>query len=267
MFAIQKGRAIAAALVLTVMPAAGFAATFDVLQQRANISDDGTGIKSVAGQISTPNPTTQAMVGTTAGSFHLSKRPAGATTQAYEDFIAFCIEVTQSITTNTTTPVTYTEDNSLFSGDRRALMATLLGTAFDPTQGAQHHAATQLALWKLAYGDISSSTGDAFDVRVRSSENLTGATFLSFVEPDVNNTFDEASSGVFDLAQSWLDKLDGAGTDDWTLLPGSRVSFLTAGGSQNLVTYTAPVPVPAAGGLLVGAIAGLAVLRRRRAAA
>lgn len=267
MFAIHTGRAFAAALVLTVVPAAGFAATFDVLQQRANISNDGTGVKSVSGQISTANPTLQDVVSTTAGSFHLSRRETGSG-DPYEDFIAFCIEVTQSITTNTSTPVSYTEDNSLFGGDRRELMATLLGTAFDPSQGAQHHAATQLALWKIGYGDISSPSGDAFDVTARSFENLPGGTFLSFNDGDVSTTFDDNSAGVFALAQGWLDQLDGdAGNGEWTRLAGNRVSFLTAGGSQNLVTYTAPVPVPAAGGLLVGAIAGLAALRRRRTTA
>jgi len=264
MFAIHTGRAIAAALVLTVVPAAGYTATFDVVQQRANISNDGTGVKSVAGQISVLDGGTQQPINTTAGSFHLSKKPTGAPTSAYEDFIAFCIEVTQNIITSTGSPVTYTEDNSLFDPTRRQLISTLLGTAFDPAEDAQHHAATQLAVWKLAFGDVSASSGDAFDVTAQSFKNLPGGSFLSFVEPDVDNTFDGASSGVFTLAQGWLDKLDGAGGDDWTLLPGNRVTFLSAEGSQNLVTYTAPVPVPAAGGLMMGAIAGLAALRRRR---
>lgn len=262
MFAIHTGRALAAALVLTLVPVAGFSATYDVIQQRASIGDDGTSVKSVSGQINVPNPINQGIVSTTAGSFHLSKKLTGST-DAYQDFIAFCIEVTQTITTNTTTPVVYTENAALFSSDRRELISTLLGTAFDPSLGAAHHAAVQVAVWKLAYGDISGPSGNAFDATARSTENLGTGNFLGLSTPDVNTTF---GAGVFDTAQGWLDKLDGVGGDDWVRLSGNRVQFLQSATSQDLVTYVAPVPVPAAGGLLIGAIAGLAALRRRRAA-
>lgn len=101
MFAIHSGRALAAALVLSVVPAGGFAATFDVRQQRSNISDDGTGVKkSVAGQISTPSSTKLEVNKTTAGSFHPKKRPAGSNTVC-EAFTAFCVAVSQSIRTGT----------------------------------------------------------------------------------------------------------------------------------------------------------------------
>lgn len=260
MSAIHTGRALAAALVLTIVPVASFGATFDVLQQFANISEDGTGVKSVEGQINAPESGIQTTVNTSAGSFHLSKSPTGTT--AYEDFIAFCIEVTQTITTSTGTPVQYTENAALFSADRRVLISTLLGNAFDPSLGAEHHAATQVAVWKLAYGDISSPTGNGFDATARSTENLGGG-FLGLSTPDVTNTF---GATVFNIAQGFLDKLDGVGGDDWALLPGKRVTFLESANSQNLVTYTAPVPVPAAGALLMGAIAGLAAVRRRRTA-
>lgn len=261
MVTIHTGRALVAALVLTIVPVAGFGATYDIIQQRANISSDGIEVKSVAGQINAPNPVTQDRVNTTAGSFHLAKRLTG-TSDAYQDFIAFCIEVTQSITTSTGSPVVYTENATLFSGARRELISTLIGSAFDPSLGAEHHAATQVAVWKLAYGDISSPTGNAFDAFARSTENLNGG-FLGLSIPDVSTTF---GNNVFNIAQGWLSKLDGIGGDDWIRLSGSRVTFLESAGSQNLVTYTAPVPVPAAGGLLIGAIAGLAVLRRRRSA-
>lgn len=262
---MKKFRNCAAIIALSfgVVPLAGHAATYDVLQQRATLADDGTETKSVAGQINTANPTTQSVVNTSAGSFHLKKREAG-TTDAYEDFIAFCVEVTQSITTSTGSAVTYTENNSLFSNDRRGLMATLLGTAFDPAGDAQHHAATQLAIWKLGYGDISTSAGDAFDITANSFENMPGSTFLGF-QSGLTNTFEDNSAGVFALAQGWLSKLDGAGLDDWTLLSANRVTFLENSGSQNLVTYTAPVPVPAAGLLLVGALGGLGFMRRKAA--
>ncbi|PWR01491.1 hypothetical protein DKT77_15210 [Meridianimarinicoccus roseus] len=264
MYGFTAGRAIIAALAIGIVPAAASAATYDVLQQRSSISNDGTGNKSVSGQINAPDPVSQSVVNTSAGSFHLKKRAAG-TSDAYEDFIAFCIEVTQSITTSTGSAVSYTENNTLFSNTRRGLISTLLGTAFNPLAGAQHHAATQLAVWKLAYGDISTPTGDAFDVTAKSFENLPGSTFLSFTD-GLTNTFESNSTGVFALAQGWLDKLDGAGTDDWTLLSANRVTFLENASSQNLVTYTAPVPVPAAGLLLAGALGGLGLARRRRAA-
>lgn len=262
MFAIHTGRALAAALVLTIVPAASFGATFDVVQQRDNISNDGTAIKSVSGQINAPDPVNQEVVNTTAGSFHLSRRPTN-TNDAYQDFIAFCIEVTQSLTTSTGTPVAYTENAALFGSDRRELISTLLGTAFDPALGADHHAATQVAVWKLAYGNISSAAGNAFDVTAQSDQNLGGG-FLGLTPPDVSNTF---GTTVFAIAQGFLDNLDGDLLNgEWTRLSGNRVTFLESANSQNLVTYTTPIPVPAAGGLLIGAIAGLAAVRRRRAA-
>jgi len=267
MTAIHTGRAIAAALVLTLVPAAGFTATYDVVQQNDSIFDDGSGAKFVAGTIRelrvSDGRTGSRNIDTAAGAFHLSKKPEGAPDSAYEDFIAFCVEVFQTIQTSTTTPVQYTENNSLIGEDRRELMSTLLGTAFDPAQGAVHQAATQLAIWKLTYGDISAD-GNAFIVAKRSTENLpTDTTSLGFL-----GNFNVEPSGAFELANEWLAQLDGDATNgEWDRLPGQRVSFLTSESSQNLVTYTAPVPVPAAGGLLIGAIAGLAALRRRRKAA
>lgn len=259
MTGFNNGRTLVAALAFGCFPAIGGAATYDVLQQNSNISNDGSAVKSVAGQINTPDPVAQNVVNTTAGSFHLKKRAAG-TSDAYQDFIAFCIEVTQSISTSASTAIQYSENNALFSGQRRTLMATLLGTAFDPAQGAQHHAATQLALWKLGFGDISSPGGDAFTVTADSSENLGGG-FLSFTN-GVSNTFEDNSAGVFALAQGWLNKLDGAGNDDWDPISGANVTILQNQNSQNLVTY-APVPVPAAGILLAAALGGLGFVRRK----
>lgn len=88
-------------------------------------------------------------------------------------------------------------------------------------------------------------------------------TFLGVHGADGTRTVNDASIGVFNGAHGWRDKIDGAGTDDWARPPGNRVSFLTAEDSQNLVTYTAPVPVPAAGRQLMGTVTGLAVPPRR----
>lgn len=268
-----SARMFLASAAIAALPVMGSAATFDVLQQRASATDDGTGDKSVMGHISVPDGLGgQDVTRALAGSFHLKKRPTDSG-DPYADFIAFCFEVAATLTTSPTSVTTYESDPAALDSGRRSLMATLLGTGFDPALGADHHAATQIAVWKLATGDISSPSGDAFDVTARSSAGLTSG-FFSVAEADVTEpTFDENSNGspgVFTLAQQLLDNLDGDATNgEWTLLSDAGLMVLTAAGTQNLVTYTPgpgpitpPIPLPAPALLLIGGLASLGLLRR-----
>lgn len=258
-----RAAAFAGALACLVAPAG--AATVDVLRQRPAELNDGTAFKAVRGLVNRPINGTQRTAALFAGSHHLKLRPSGST-DAYRDFIAFSLEVTQPITTSATVPVAFTDDRSRLDAARRDKIATLIFNAFNPAGSAVHHAAVQLAIWKLAYGDIASPQGDAFRLAARSSQTLS-AGFFSL--PQHWNGAVPAQSfalvpGLVAMTRGYLGKIDGAGPDDWAPVSGRHLRILTSPESQDLVSYTPAVPLPAAGMLLGTGLGALALRRRRR---
>lgn len=257
-------------------PLPGMAKTLQIIQQSSNVFQgaDGAG-GSIKGQVSHVLNGRQQTSMLAAGGFRLRQRDAGST-DAYTDFIAFCIEITSSLRTSAGTATNYDDHDLLLDPHRRTLIATLYQEVWDPTGSVLHQGAFQLALWKLAHGDVSQATGDGFSVTASSSLDPGVMSFTR--KPDgrsIQKTFEHYTPGVFSLAQGWLDRLDGQGAD-WTL-SGSvsdHVTFLSSDTGQDLVTAAYPgpinapppaIPVPPAIVLTGGAIGILGWMRLRRA--
>ena len=276
---IFSRNAIAATLLAFALPSTGaVASTVDVVQQ---FSNPGKGT-SIIGKMSLPKSDGTQETGTyRAGAFLMQGRATGSGSP-FEDFVAYCVDVTTALTTNTSTPVTYTSQSSLFGPAREQLIATLFAEAYDPNASAKAHGAFQLALWNLVYGDVSDTSGSGFDIIARDSDGFT-AGHLDFDRKSDNTLlsgrFEDRTPGVFALAQGWLDALNqDGGTEDWTLRTGaSGLTFLTSADSQDLVTYIPPpspgpgpapvIPLPAGFFTLGAALAGLvghARLKSRR---
>lgn len=110
----------------------------------------------------------------------------------------------------------------------------------DISDGAQA-AGFQLALWEALYdSDLNLMTGD-----------------FQAADKDVNATT------AFDFAQGYLVAADGYGDGRKFTLTFLESTPVSGPKKQNLVTAT-PVPLPAAGLLLLAALGGLSALRRRR---
>ncbi len=161
-------------------------------------------------------------------------------------FVAWCLDVASSLSTSSTAAKPYETRSAIFSNSYSLAGATArLQSMFDAnyatltlTDGNQV-AGFQLALWDAVYdGDGSLATGD---FRATASADITGL-----------------ANGYMAAAAAW----NGGRRFDMTFLQSTETG---AHKRQNLVTV-APVPVPAAGGLLLLALGGLAALRRRRAA-
>lgn len=187
-------------------------------------------------------------VNASAGGFAVKGNISG--NSALETFTAWCLDITTAINLNvgydvTTTPFDVAPLTSARITNILALFNTGL-TGLDLTMG-RNSAGFQLALWELVY----ENTGNPFNVSV--------GNFLAT----------SSNANAIIKANSLLAGLGGVKTGNYGL------TFLQAyhHRSQNLVTgnpipeVIQPVPVPAAGLLLFGALAGtglLARLRRRK---
>ena len=219
--------ALALGTVTALSPAS--AATINVTKQGTNAFVDASGGNGWYQSTSyTLNGTGRSAA---AGMFRLT---GTSTNGAVQDFLAFCLEPLETLTL----PKDHTVGTTLGSSvlDR---LGALMSNAFTLVTGSQSAAAFQMAAWEIA----NESNG---------SLDLAQGGFR----------ITSAGTGTQSLAQSWLNLI---GSGQWT--SGGNVTILSASGTQDLLTNIAPVPVPAAGVMLLGGLAGLGALRRRRKAA
>lgn len=206
------------------------AATVNVTKQGSNAFVDAAGQNGWwQGASYSLNGTTR--TGMAAGMFRLKATDSKG---KITDFLAFCLEPLEWLTL----PKTHTVGSPLSASvlDR---LGALMSNAFSQVTGSASAAAFQMAAWEIA--NESSSSLD-----------LSNGAFK----------MTSAQVSTQGLAQGWLNNI---ASGSWT--SNGRVTILSAPGTQDLLTNIAPVPVPAAGIMLLGGLAGLGALRRRRRAA
>lgn len=168
---------------------------------------------------------------TFAGMFRLTADVAGTK----QNILAWCTE----LDTRLNLPRVYSYGADMSSSVRKNL-DTLFANAKTLVTNKTTAAAYQLSVWEMLYDtDYSLDTG-------------------AFTAAATKN------AGVAALANTWLSNI---ANSVWAYDADNRATYLKAGGSQDVQTdLPAPVPVPAAGLMLMGGLAGLGALRRRSAA-
>lgn len=220
-------------MVLSVAMAAGVAgaaqsATVQVTTQGGNAFLDSS---NQNGWYQTASYTLNGIARTAAaGLFRLKETTAGGTVTK---FVGVCLEPLEWLTL----PKAYDESSPLAYLTKSRLGA-LVDNAMSLVKNSQTAAAFQLAAWEIA----NEGKGQL---------DLNGGAFK----------LSAAQANTKALAQSWLDAISNG---DWKL--NSQVMILSAPGTQDLVTDLppAPVPVPAAGLLLLGGLGSIAAARRAR---
>lgn len=167
-----------------------------------------------------------------AGLFRLKETTAGG---VVTKFVGVCLEPLEWLNL----PKAYDEGSSL-SYLATSRLGALVDNAMGLVKNSQTAAAFQLAAWEIA------NEG-------KGTLDLNGGAFK----------LSAAQANTKALAQSWLDAISGG---KWKL--NAQVMILRAPGTQDLVTDLppAPIPVPAAGLLLLGGLGSIAAARRARRA-
>lgn len=166
-------------------------------------------------------------------------------TSVLGDFIAWCLDISTYLNTGVATYETTDTpfDNSYgLSDDEKERVQRLFDANYDDsiTTDAVSAAAFQLSLWEVLYDDD-------WDLSTGSFQGSASASVLTAA----NGYLDAADDGVIEKQFNlvFLESVDSASD-------GSNKY-------QNFVTAT-PVPLPAAGVLLLAGIAGLGAVKRRR---
>lgn len=176
-----------------------------------------------------------------AGAFALKDRTRGSG-NLFGNFVAFCLDLAayrpygrNNKYSVTNTP--FTNLNLIASGALHRIQSLFdavytTGLATDNTDTS---AAFQVALWNAVYDK---------------DDSVDGGSFTAW-----------GNSSVVDLANQYLAAASGyTGGPKWNLSYLENENYYRR---QNLVTAS-PVPIPAAGLMLLGALGGLTILRRRR---
>jgi hypothetical protein len=218
--------AAVAAVFLVAAPAT--AATLNVSQQNSSWA-----YRDASGDISTVRAEviSYSIGGTAhrswAGAFRLTGTSQSG---AVQDFLAFCLQPLEGWNLGEFNVGTNLSQTVV--GKLGALMTNAASLITDRATGA----AFQTAVW-----EIVTETSGAYDLN-------NGVFRLT-----------ASSANAASTAQSWLNNIN---TGAWT--SNTNPVILTRAGTQDLLTTIAPVPLPAAGVMLLGGLAGMFGLRRRR---
>jgi hypothetical protein len=224
MFKQMKMIAVAAVAVAALAVPAS-AATYNVTAQGKNVFLDANGKNAWYENVS--YALNGSRVSASAGVFRMKLTGANGVAQ---DFLSFCLEPLEYLRI----PRVYADGTSL-SKTQVGSLGALVNNALKLVVNSRTAAAFQLAAWEIA------NEGGKLDLN-------KGAFVVK-----------SANGNTVGLAQGWLNAISGG---KWAA--NTRVRILTATQTQDLVTDLPPVPVPAAGVLMMGALGGLAALRRRR---
>jgi hypothetical protein len=219
------------------LPAAASGVTFDQIEsgntfgtpnwsRSVNVIFDAT---TMSPEVNEPVP---------AGPFRL--------TDGVSNLLAWCIELTEFFTSGST----YHTNAGLLDGERIGLLDRLftqnfatLGSGSTLGENRDFGAAMQVAIWEIV-SETATDTGGALDLDL-----ATGAA-----------QFSAGNANAINLAGSWLSALPNGPTG------GYNFTLYESEVSQNLlVANPAPIPLPAAGWLLVAGMGGLIAMRRRAA--
>ncbi|MFN6978852.1 MAG: VPLPA-CTERM sorting domain-containing protein [Gemmobacter sp.] len=241
-----------AALALTLPLAAPAAASVFTLEQTAANVHGTNGRTTVTITSTTPSVGPQS---TSAGGFDLRVK-AGDTSgiaplDAAAKFVAWCLDIAKTLSL----PSSYAVTTAPFAAQtlasqQKADIRRLFDTGYDTTMlgNDAYSAGFQIALW-----EIVNETSGSYDVNAGTFTVTNGGA---------------AGTNARTVATNLLGGLGGP-----VVNTGFRVVYLESQDmknpvgrdSQNLVTV-APVPLPAAGLMLLAALGGVAALRRRKAA-
>lgn len=158
--------------------------------------------------------------------------PFAVTADGLGDFLAWCVNIARNMANGKT----YTHAADHFGGagsEIRTNIDRLFSTYYASLETKNQKAAFQFALWEIIYDD---------------GLDLGAGTFKD------NGT----NGAIRSLADGYLSGIQ----SDAALSGRYKFTFLTSTDSQDLVTVS-PIPLPAAGWLLLAGVAGLAGLRRR----
>jgi hypothetical protein len=228
---VLKSFAVASVLALSV--GAGHAAT-------VSLRYDGPTVTSYAGVKFTSAPVDPAGDSNTAGAVGFNMTDVTSTGSVLGSFVAWCLDIEHRLAAKwqpksyTITSTPFTNSYGL-STDERARVQSVFDANFKEVDVADKFDAAgfQVALWNALYDTDWKAELGTFAI--------------------------DSSTGVINSANAYLQAA--------SVYNGARVwnlTFLQSNtGNQNLVTAT-PVPVPAAAGLMLLALGGLAAVGRRR---